>query len=97
MKQIKTIMVKMRDVDDLAEFDEKVNAAMAEGWALAKREALQVQSVGIVCVLYAELERQTVEAKKITLGCDTCKWWFKKGYREPCRCCNGSDKWEPKP
>lgn len=99
MKRIKTVMIKMRDVADLAEFDEKVNAAMAEGWTLTKREALQVQSVGVVCILYAELERELVEEKQSEpkeRRCGNCAHYGTPCYDYPCTCCTDANKWEPK-
>lgn len=50
--KIKTISIPLIDRRD---FDEEVNAALAEGWVLAKREVLWPQVQGKNSMLYAEL------------------------------------------
>ncbi len=102
MKQIKTIM---RNASAPEEFDAEVNKAIAEGWTLVKRDVLlpyEGPTRIFHRMLYAELERETVEVKQAeqTTGrpsCWTCKWDYKKSNSEPCRNCNGGDRWEPKP
>jgi hypothetical protein len=49
----------------LAEFDAEVNALLADGWTLKKRELIGIEgehsdayNVTVVKALYAELERQ---------------------------------------
>lgn len=86
MLQIKTI----RNILDKAEkFDAEVNAALAEGWTLTKREL--VHSHG---VLYAELER--VEITEEERCCENCAYCDHSGAADPCRSCTEDcDKWEP--
>lgn len=83
MKQIKTIT---KQLDGSVQFDAEVNAALAEGWTLVKREVLQAyegQTRVFYRMLYAELERE----KK----CFNCK----NIGTEACRECNDTlDKWE---
>lgn len=62
MKQIKTIIKQYAD-----EFDEVVNAALAEGWTLTRREVLppfEGERFYVVQKLYAELEREAEECNK---------------------------------
>lgn len=54
LKEIKTIA---RNIDYMSEFDERVNRALAAGWALVKREVLIPQTPGKNIALYAELVR----------------------------------------
>jgi len=53
MLQIKTIA---KDFQKDKEFDEQVNAAIAEGWELVKRELVDSPKYGDL-ILYAELEK----------------------------------------
>ena len=61
MKTIKTILV---NAEHPGEFDDRVNAALRDGWKLARRDVLQ-PSEGRAWVfhrmLYAELEREVQE------------------------------------
>ena len=60
-KQIKTVVCKLESNDD---FDKCVNAAIAEGWTLVRREVLppyEGETQVFYRALYAELERE-VEA-----------------------------------
>ena len=54
LKEIKTIA---HNIDYEHKFDREVNAALAEGWTLVKREVLIPRAVGAMMALYAELER----------------------------------------
>ena len=100
MKQIKTIV---HGVDDAEKFDKAVNAVIAEGWELTRRDVLRPNAhpsgVTSVTILYAELEREIIhegeQAKRPS--CYTCKWSYKTSNSEPCRNCNTGDRWEPKP
>jgi len=62
--QIKTISKKL---EDAKEFDKLVNAALAQGWKLVKREALRplaqpnTADTYFVTILYAELELRNAE------------------------------------
>lgn len=62
MKQIKTIIERYAD-----NFDKAVNAALAEGWILTKREVLppfEGERFYAEQKLYAELEREAKECNK---------------------------------
>ena len=59
------IRTVLRAVYNLTEFDAEVNALLADGWTLKKRELIGVEgepsdayNVTVVKALYAELERQ---------------------------------------
>lgn len=59
------IRTVLRAVYKLNEFDAEVNALLADGWTLKKRELIGVEgepsdayNVTVVKALYAELERQ---------------------------------------
>lgn len=94
MKQIKTI-IKSSATPEL--FDEEVNAALAEGWTLTKREVLghfEVSGVPYGRTLYAELEREVVtEAERC---CENCAHFGISAAAEPCASCSEEcDKWKP--
>lgn len=95
MLQIKTIVDRLEDAD---QFDNEVNAAIAEGWMLKKREVLlprsQSESLTARIALYAELERVVItEAER---GCDNCRYCDCDATLEPCaNCSENADKWEP--
>ena len=86
MLQIKTIYTRDPDV-----FDEKVNAALTEGWVLHRRT---FDPQGFL----AELERVVItEAERV---CENCKHYDLDPNAVPCRVCeDGTDncptKWEP--
>ena len=86
MKQIKTIL---KGTDYLENFDAAVNAALAEGWTLTKREHI-VPLRG----LYAELEREAVtEAERC---CENCAHFGASAVAEPCASCSEKcSNWEP--
>lgn len=92
MKQIKTIMreIKLPEI-----FDKEVNAAIAEGWTLVKREVLQAYDAPARIhfgLLYAELEREFV--KQVPHDCQTCAHVDKHVGLPPCDNCHSADKWE---
>ena len=97
MKQIKTIKNRL---DSANTFDLEVNAAIAEGWRLTKREVLQPkaqsESMCTHIMLYAELERDIIT--KAERCCDNCKWFEQQPESEPCCSCEGDiinpTKWE---
>lgn len=71
MKQIKTVLM---EYGQLYEFDKAVNALLADGWELRKREIQKVSGeiseafcVPAVYVLYAELERFAANFEEVTL------------------------------
>lgn len=87
MKQIKTIMHRMDTPGDWETFDREVNKAIAEGWALVKRDVLRPYEGPhhvFYRMLYAELEREQ--------KCFNCK----NISTEACRECNPDtmDRWE---
>lgn len=81
MKQIKTIKNKL---DNNEVFDDKVNAALAEGWKLVNR-GVSPGSVNNYPALYAELEREIPETKRCCEACglECCT-------DAPCNKCNGA-------
>jgi hypothetical protein len=100
MKQIKTILVK---VEQLEEFDKRANNALAEGWTLVKREVLQAYD-SATCIfhrmLYAELEREIVEEKQSEpkeRECGNCAHYGTAVYDYPCTVCRDCNKWEADP
>lgn len=85
MLQIKTIYYRIA-----SEFDEEVNAALAEGWTLTRRA---FAADGFL----AELTREVItEAERC---CDNCAHSDKDPNREPCRGCEDGEiaptNWEP--
>lgn len=101
MKQIKTFMKR---ADDWVQFDAEVNKAIAEGWTLVKRDVLRPYEGPTRIfhrMLYAELERETVEVKQAEeRNCETCAHFNKSLRHSPC--CNCEDVnnvptlWEPR-
>lgn len=106
MKQIKTVYKdinpRLSPAGAVQEFDDEVNAALAEGWTLAKRGVLDPH-VGEIYdynrTLYAELEREVAEedqGEDDPHRCFNCKYGYTVG--GPCNDCDMDyDKWEPKP
>jgi hypothetical protein len=97
MKQIKTIAHRMDNADL---FDEAVNAALAEGWQLTKREVInpmaQSEKLLAYVTIYAELEREVITEKEQT--CDNCKHLENRADQEPCLSCNENcSHWEAMP
>lgn len=94
MKQIKTIKNRLDNADN---FDAEVNAALADGWQLTKREVLMPTSQDRVhytyIMLYAELERDEItEAERC---CENCAHFNKHSDEEPClHCSDQANKWE---
>lgn len=90
MKQIKTIKNRL---DNAEMFDEEVNAALAEGWTLTKRDVIRPNAHPVgetsFTMLYAELECE------LERNCETCKHCDKTFKDEPCDTCTvtGSN-WE---
>lgn len=90
MKQIKTITRA-----GASEFDETVNAALAEGWQLIERRLVQTPT-GAVGFHYAQLEREEITEEGRC--CENCAHYFKKNNEEPCSYCSEDcDKWEVMP
>lgn len=96
MLQIKTIRNRL---DNAESFDKAVNAALAEGWVLIKREVIipraQSENMQTHTMLYAELERVVItEAERC---CENCAHGDADPNSEPCRSCNDGtlEGWEP--
>ena len=72
MKQIKTIKNRL---DNAEIFDDEVNAALAEGWCLTRREVIRPNAHPVgetsFTMLYAELEREIPESKRCCEACGT--------------------------
>lgn len=109
MKQIKTVYKdinpRLSPASEVQEFDDAVNAALAEGWTLVNRGVLGPH-VGEIYdynrTFYAELEREIVErAEEEQAGeecdCGNCRYYGTAVYDFPCTDCKDCDKWEPKP
>lgn len=96
MKQIKTIKNRL---DNAESFDKEVNAALAEGWQLTKREVLQPkaqsESMQTYTMLYAELEREKEPEPEGGRRCGNCKHVEDISAAAPCIGCIDHDKWEP--
>ena len=94
MKTIKTIMVK---ADYPGEFDDRVNAALRDGWKLVRRDVLPAyegKNMIFYRMFYAELERVIVE--EVPRDCRTCAHVDTFASSYPCCDCNNEDKWEAK-
>jgi hypothetical protein len=95
MKQIKTIKNRL---DNTKMFDEEVNAAIAEGWELTRRDVIRPNAhpggETSYTMLYAELEKEIITETE-RRSCYHCKWKFKTCNSEPCRNCKNGDRWEP--
>lgn len=95
MKQIKTITYPLNRAE---EFDNEVNAALADGWELTKRAVLgpsptQDKTIIVYAVCYAELEKEIITDKE--RGCENCLHGEKDPHEEPCcGCSEDCDKWE---
>lgn len=85
MKQIKTIKNRL---DNNVAFDEEVNAALAEGWKLKKRDVLRPNAhpdgETSFTMLYAELELDTDNTKRC---CEACG--MERCTDSPCVKCDG--------
>lgn len=79
MLQIKTIY----DTEP-EKFDEKVNAALADGWTLVKRH------LG-TCGWNAELEKEIIT--KDEQDCDNCEYCDLSEDSGPCRTCQNFSNW----
>lgn len=84
MKQIKTIIIP-----DAERFDDTVNAALAEGWALVRRYVSHTEHAFV-----AELETEVItEAERC---CENCLHCDKEPGVEPCfSCSETASEWEP--
>lgn len=95
MKQIKTIKTRL---DNAAIFDKDVNAALADGWQLKKREVLipmaQNDRCTVYTMLYAELEKEVITEEERC--CENCKHSDKDSNERPCCECNDGVKYPTK-
>lgn len=80
MKQIKTIYE-----GDPKKFDDKVNAAISEGWSLEKRTLNQYGFI-------AELEREIITDAEQT--CENCRYPRTLPGAEPCLHCDPGTNWK---
>lgn len=80
MKQIKTIYDP-----ELESFDDKVNAALADGWEMTKRACFLVGAEHLP-FFYAELEKEIITEAEQT--CENCKHYSKSNDQEPCASCD---------
>ncbi len=84
MLEIKTILQQLRNY---GEFDKEVNAALAEGWELIRREVVTQSSDSYEPMLYAELERMTEpEEEEEPEGDYTAEWVVSRNPSAPYRC-----------
>lgn len=82
MLQIKTIVQKASEPED---FDREVNAALAEGWGLVRRDVLPETLNGHRC-FYAELERDFEEAEEEPEAVATAEWRLSRTPALPFKC-----------
>ena len=97
MKQIKTIMVAIKESKDPKDFDNMVNELLAEGWTLVKRELIPAVDFGSAYqphTLYSELEKEDIA--KAGCNCESCKHRDLARSSEPCYVCFGANRWEPR-
>lgn len=90
MLEIKTLIKPTKDPNDTAEFDAEVNAALAEGWELVRREILP-PCEGETTIwdrsLYAELERMTEPEEEEEPEDDgLAEWVVSRNPSAPYRC-----------
>lgn len=79
MLQIKTICKNLTK-----DFDEAVNAALAEGWTLCRRA---IVPEGFI----AEMEKEIItEAER---DCDNCEYCDLREDQGPCKTCAGHSNW----
>lgn len=84
MLEIKTIRINIGYPDD---FDQEVNAAIADGWELVRREVIPAHSADQVTYLYAELERDVEEPEEEDEDDDdTARWLITRNPAAPYRC-----------
>lgn len=85
MLEIKTIKNRL---DNAESFDKEVNAALAEGWELIRRDIIIPQTTDKYTMLYAELERYIGELQEEEPGDDgLARWVFsRRNPLEPYHC-----------
>lgn len=85
MLEIKTVKNWLDSSDD---FDKEVNAALAEGWELTRRDIIIPQTANKYTMLYAELERYTAESEEEEPEDDgLARWVFsRRNPLEPYHC-----------
>ncbi len=84
MLEIKTIWSELVNSD---QFDDKVNAALAEGWELVRRDVLPRRVERGETLLYAELERMTeLEEEEEPEDDGTAEWVVSRNPAAPYRC-----------
>lgn len=85
MIEIKTIAAKLENLNN---FDEQVNEALAEGWELVRREVLPPRQVATApTLLYAELERVIeTEEEEEPEDNGAAEWVVSRDPAHPYRC-----------
>lgn len=84
MLEIKTILQPLRNYGD---FDKEVNAALAEGWELVRRDVITQSSDSYDPMLYAELERVTeLEEEEEPEDDGLAEWVVSRNPSAPYRC-----------
>lgn len=84
MLEIKTIWGELVNSDL---FDDRVNAAIAEGWELVRREVLPRRTERGETLLYAELERMTeAEEEEEPEDDGLAEWVVSRNPSAPYRC-----------
>lgn len=86
MLEIKTILKPL--INHRGEFDKEVNAALAEGWELVRRDVITQSSDSYEPMLYAELERYIEEPQEEEPEDDgLARWVFsRRNPLEPYHC-----------
>lgn len=101
MKQIKTIYKPMDPKTpsnlEVQDFDNRVNAALAAGWVLVRRDYFHPVDTSQYYhprTLYAELEREIITDDE--RSCDNCQHCLVSNLVDPCLSCDENcSKWEP--
>lgn len=90
MLEIKTVVAQTEEY-----FDDTVNAALAEGWELVRRECF-ITGSDRVTTFYAELERITEEPEQDSSHYAAAHWIVTRNPLKPYRCSEcGSNTNEP--
>lgn len=83
MLEIKTIFTK---VDDCKKFDKQVNAALAEGWELVRRDIIPPRVPDRYTLLYAELDRIIEEPEEEPVIDNVGVWLISRDPHFPYKC-----------
>ena len=101
MKEIKTILY---EIDCPVAFDEEVNAALAAGWSLVRRDVVAPPQQDRAPFFCAELERWVEpEAERLVVTakpsvsepcCGNCLYTDEPLTELPCSICSNRSQWE---